>query len=52
MQNFTKSISLLLFLCLFSGIKLMAQNSDGVSEQLADSIARFKKDSVNIANGA
>lgn len=30
----------------------MAQNSDGVSEQLADSIARFKKDSVNIANGA
>jgi len=52
MQNFTKSISLLLFLCLFSGVKLMAQKTDSVSVQLADSIARYKTDSVNMANGA
>lgn len=52
MQNFTKSISLLLFLCLICGVKVMAQKTDGESVRLADSIDRYKTDSVKIANGA
>jgi TonB-linked SusC/RagA family outer membrane protein len=50
MQNFTKSIGLLLLLCLFGGIKAMAQ-TDGISVRLADSIARYKQDSVAKAKG-
>lgn len=51
MQNFTKLIGLLLFLCLFGGISAMAQKKDGVSDRLADSIARYKADSVSKAQG-
>ena len=52
MQNFTKSIGLLLFLYLLSGIKANAQKTDSVSVRLADSINRYKTDSVKIAKGA
>lgn len=52
MQKFTKPISLLLFLCLFCGINVMAQQTDSISVRLADSIARYKTDSVKIAKGA
>lgn len=51
MQNFTKPFSLLLFLCLFYGINALAQQTDSVSVRLADSIARYKTDSVKIAKG-
>lgn len=51
MQNFTKSIGLLLFLCLFGGIKAIAQKKDGVTDRLADSIARYKTDSLAKAQG-
>ncbi|MES2279021.1 MAG: SusC/RagA family TonB-linked outer membrane protein [Bacteroidota bacterium] len=51
MQNFTKSIGLLLFLCLFGGVKAMAQKADSISVRLADSIARYKQDSVTKAKG-
>jgi TonB-linked SusC/RagA family outer membrane protein len=52
MQSFTKSISLMLFLCLFFGVKVIAQRTDSVSVRLTDSIARYKADSVKIAKGA
>jgi TonB-linked SusC/RagA family outer membrane protein len=52
MQNFTKIIGLLLFLCLFGGIKAMAQKTDSISVRLADSIALFKKDSITRAKGS
>lgn len=51
MQNFTKSISLLLILCAFCAIKARGQQADSVSAKLADSIARYKADSVKIARG-
>jgi TonB-dependent SusC/RagA subfamily outer membrane receptor len=52
MQNFTKIIGLLLFLCLFAGVKTMAQQTDSISVRLADSIARYKQDSIIRAKGA
>jgi len=52
MQNFTKSISLLLLLCLFGGIKAIAQKTDSISVRLADSIALYKKDSLARAKGS
>jgi TonB-linked SusC/RagA family outer membrane protein len=51
MQNFTKSIGLLLLVCLFWGTKATAQKSDSISVRLADSIARYKADSTKIARG-
>ena len=52
MQNFTKLIGLLLFLCLSTGVKVLAQKSDSISVRLADSIARYKQDSLAKAKGA
>ena len=52
MQNFTKSIGLLLLVCLFWGTKAMAQKTDSISVRLADSIARYKTDSTARARGA
>jgi len=52
MQNFTKSISLLLLLCLFGGVKAIAQKTDSISVRLADSIARYKTDSIARAQGS
>ena len=52
MQNFTKSIGLLLLVCLFCGIKATAQNTGGISGALADSIATYKADSTKRAQGA
>ncbi len=49
MQNSTKVFGLLLFLCLCSGVKVMAQQTDSVSVQMADSIARYKADSITRA---
>lgn len=51
MQNFTKSFSLLLFICLLWGVKAKAQETDSVSVRLADSIARYKADSTLRAKG-
>ena len=52
MQNFTKSIGLLLIVCLFWGTKAMAQKTDSISVRLADSISRYKTDSTARARGA
>jgi TonB-linked SusC/RagA family outer membrane protein len=52
MQNFTKLIGLLLFLCLTTGVNALAQKSDSISVRLADSIARYKQDSLAKAKGA
>jgi len=51
MQNFTKLLGLLLFICLFGGVKAMAQKTDSISVRLADSIALYKKDSLSRAKG-
>ncbi|WP_345950230.1 SusC/RagA family TonB-linked outer membrane protein [Mucilaginibacter sp. PAMB04274] len=52
MQNFTKSLGLLLLLCLLGGVKAYAQETDSVSVvRLADSIARYKADSTLRAKG-
>jgi TonB-linked SusC/RagA family outer membrane protein len=52
MQIFTKSIGLILFFCLLCGIKTMAQDTDSLTaKQMADSIARYKTDSLTRANG-
>ncbi|PTQ98132.1 TonB-linked SusC/RagA family outer membrane protein [Mucilaginibacter yixingensis] len=50
MQNFTKSIGLLLSICLLSSIKVMAQQSGGKSVNMADSVARYRQDSIARAN--
>ncbi len=53
MQNFTKILGLLLFIGLFGGVTAIAQKTDSISSvRLADSIARYKQDSVARAKGA
>jgi TonB-linked SusC/RagA family outer membrane protein len=51
MQNFTKSVSLLLFFCLLCGVKAMAQQTDSIPAPRTDSTAIYKADSLARANG-
>ncbi|CAM3733940.1 SusC/RagA family TonB-linked outer membrane protein [Mucilaginibacter galii] len=51
MQIFTKSVSLILFLCLLCGIKAKAQQTDSLTTAQTDSVARYKTDSLARAQG-
>jgi len=46
MQKFTKTIGLFLLLCLLGSIKVMAQKPDSTSAHMADSLARYRQDSL------